>query len=194
MSSHPENPLVSGRGGLQMPSLGLATWTMGADPTKRSEEVRALKLGIELGMMLIDTAENYADGGSEKIVGEAVASCRDEVVLVTKIHPTKATRQGTIRYAERSLRYLGTDRIDLYLLHDRPEHPAEETLIAFERLREDGKILHYGVSNHDLALMQEWEKLPLGRNVCCNQLRYALTHRALEREILPWCESIPIQV
>ena len=156
--------------------------------------MRALQFGLDLGLNLIDTAEMYGDGGSEKVVGEAIKGRRDEVVLVTKIQPHKADAKGTIEYAERSLRYLGTDYVDLYLLHDKPAFPAEETLEAFERLKSDGKIRHYGVSNHDLALMQEWEQLTLGRNVACNQLRYALTHRALEGEILPWCEEHDIAV
>ena len=194
MSNTNENPLVKSRGGLQMPSLGLGSWMMGMDPAKRAEEVKALKLGIDLGMTLIDTAENYADGGSEKVVGEAIANCRDDVMVVTKIHPSKADRKGTIEYAERSLRYLRTDHIDLYLLHDRPEYPAEETLEALESLKQAGKILHYGISNHDLSLMRDWEELPLGTNVASNQLRYALTNRALEREILPWCVEHDISI
>ena len=189
MTTPVDNPLVKARGGLELPSLGLGTWMMGMDPSNRADEVAALQLGMDLGLNLIDTAENYGDGGSEKVVGEAIKGRRDEVVLVTKVHPTKATRQGTFDYCERSLELMGTDRIDLYLLHDEPVHPLEETLESLERLKGDGKILHYGVSNFPLQVMQECEKLDLGSNVACNQLRYALTHRALEREILPWCEE-----
>ena len=156
------------------------------DPADRTDEVKALRLGIDLGMNLLDTAEMYGEGGSEEVVAEAVEHCRDEVVIVTKIRPPKATRHGTVEYAERSLRLLDTDRIDLYLLHDQPVHPLEETLEAFEGLKRDGKILHYGVSNFDLDHLQRSEGLGLGPNVACNQLRYALTHRALEGEILPW--------
>ncbi len=189
-----DNPRVKARGGLELPSLGLGTWMMGMDPSKRVDEVAALRLGMDLGLTLIDTAENYGDGGSEKVVGEAIKGRRDEVVVVTKVHPTKATRQGTFDYCERSLELMGTDHIDLYLLHDEPVHPLEETLESLERLKQDGKVLHYGVSNFPLEVMRECETLDLGPNVACNQLRYALTHRALEREILPWCEEKDIAI
>ena len=189
-----QNPIVEARGGLKMPSLGLGSWMMGMDPAKKAEEVKALQYGLDLGLNLIDTAEMYGDGGSEKVVGEAIKGRRDNVTLVTKIQPHKANAQGIRDYVDRSLGYLGTDYIDLYLLHDRPAFPAEEILEAFEELKEQGKILHYGVSNHDLGLMQEWEELSLGKSVECNQLRYALTHRALESEILPWCEDNNIAI
>ena len=183
------NPLVTARGGLALPSLGLGTWLMGMESSKRADEVAALRLGMDLGMTLIDTAEMYGDGGSEEVVGEAIEGRRDEVVIVTKVGPKKASRQGTLDNCEQSLKHLGTDRIDLYLLHDQPVHALEETLESLDRLKQDGKILHYGVSNFTLDLMQECESLDLGVNVACNQLRYALTHRALECEILPWCEE-----
>ena len=194
MTTPTHNPTAKARGGLELPSLGLGTWMMGVDPSNRKAEIEALKLGMDLGLGLIDTAENYGDGGSELIVGEAIEGRRDEVVLVTKVGPTKASKQGTLDNAEASLKRLGTDRIDLYLLHDAPSHSLEDTLTSLERLKADGKILHYGVSNFDLALMQDCESLALGANVACNQLRYALTHRALEADILPWCESHGIAV
>ena len=179
MSDAPHNPIVKARDGLEMPSLGLGTWMMGMDPSKRADEAAALNLGLDLGMTLIDTAENYGDGGSERVVGEAIRGRRDEVVVVTKVRPGKASRSGTIESAEQSLERLGTDRIDLLLLHGQPTHPLEETLEAFETLEREGKIRHYGVSNFDMPLMQALEDTPLGVNVGCNQLRYALTHRAL---------------
>jgi diketogulonate reductase-like aldo/keto reductase len=194
MATSNRNPAVKARGGLELPSLGLGTWLMGEQPQNQKAEVDALQRGMDLGVGLIDTAENYADGGSELVVGEAIKGRRDEVVIVTKVGPTKASKQGTLDNAEASLKRLGTDRIDLYLLHDEPEHPLEDTLESFERLKSDGKILHYGVSNFDLALMQKCETLELGANVECNQLRYALTHRALEAEILPLCEASQIAV
>ena len=194
MSDTPHNPTAKARDGLEMPSLGLGTWMMGMDPSKRTDEVAALNLGMDLGMTLIDTAENYGDGGSERVVGEAIRDRRDEVVLVTKVRPAKASRSGTIESAEQSLECLGTDRIDLLLLHGQPTHPLEETLEAFEVLERDGKVRHYGVSNFDMPLMHALEDTPLGVNVGCNQVRYALTHRALEREILPWCEARQISI
>ena len=188
------NPTVSARGGLALPSLGLGTWLMGMEPSKRADEVAALRLGMDLGMTLIDTAENYGDGGSEEVVGEAIKGRRDEVVIVTKVGPEKATRPGTLDNCERSLKRLGTDRIDLYLLHDQPVHALDDTLGSLQQLKDDGKILHYGVSNFHLDLMRQCESLTLGANVGCNQLRYALTHRALERDILPWCEQSNIAI
>ena len=188
------NPLVKARGGLTMPSLGLGTWLMGEDSSKRAGEVAALELGMDLGMTLIDTAENYADGGSERVVGEAIKGRRDEVVVVTKVHPTKASRQGTLDKCEQSLERLGTDRIDLYLLHGQPVYPLDETLESLDRLKQAGKILYYGISNFTLEQMKDCESRELGQTVACNQLRYALTHRALEREILPWCEDKDIAI
>ena len=170
-----------------MPSLGLGTWQMGMDSTSRRDEVAALQLGIDLGMTLLDTAEVYGDGGSESVVGEAIRGRRDEVVLVTKVGPQKASRQGTLDNCDASLKRLGTDYLDLYLLHDVPVHDLDETLESFERLKNAGKIRHYGVSNFNLDLMNDLQSRVFGTHVACNQLRYALTHRALEREILPWC-------
>ena len=194
MRELPDNPLTRARDGLELPSLGLGTWMMGMDATKRSDEVAALRLGLDLGMTLIDTAENYGDGGSEQVVGEAIQGRRDEVVLVTKVRPDKASRAGAIQSTEESLRRLGTDCIDLLLLHDPPKLPLGETLEAFETLKREGKIRHHGVSNFDAPLMHELEQTPLGSHVGCNQLRYALTHRALEDEILPWCEAREIAI
>ena len=167
---------------------------MGEDPARRTDEVAALNLGIDLGMTVVDTAEAYADGGSERIVGKAIASRRDDVFLVTKVRSRNASRHKTIECAERSLRRLGTDRIDLYLLHDVPQHPLEATFEAFEELKVAGKVLHYGVSNFDTDLMRESEELPFGEGVACNQLRYALSQRALEHTVLPWCEAHEIAI
>lgn len=187
MADAKNNPEAAARGGLQLPSLGLGTWLMGVEAVNRKAEVAALRLGLDLGLGLIDTAENYADGGSERVVGEAIKGRRDEVILVTKVGPTKASKQGTLENCENSLRRLGTDHIDLYLLHDQPTYPLEDTLESLDKLKCDGKIKHFGVSNFDLELMRGCEALELGSQVACNQLRYALTHRALEREMLPWC-------
>ncbi|MBS38351.1 MAG: hypothetical protein CMO26_20810 [Thiotrichales bacterium] len=188
------NSLVKARGGLELPALGLGTWLMGMPDSDSKREIEALKLGMDLGLSLIDTAEMYGDGGSEEVVGEAIKGRRDEITLVTKVGPSKASRQGTLDNAEASLRRLGTDRIDLYLLHDQPVHPLEDTLESFDRLKQQGKILHYGVSNFHIGLMNEAEDLPHGGGIACNQLRYALSHRALEAEILPWCEDHDIAI
>ena len=186
------NRLVRSRGGLEMPALGMGAWQIGMDAAKRKDEIAALQLGLDLGMTLIDTAEIYGDGGSEEVVGEAIAGRRDEVVVVTKVHPTTADR--TIERGEASLRRLNIDCIDLYLLHDKPIHPLEATLEALDRLKQDGKILHYGVSNFDTDLMRECEALSLGPNVESNQLRYSLGHRGLEHELLGWCEQHQISI
>ena len=195
MSEAPSNHrVVSGRGGLRMPALGLGTWQMGADPARRSDEVAAIQLGLDLGMTLIDSAEAYADGGSERVIGEAIAARRDEVFVVTKVREGNASRRKTVECAEQSLRRLRTDHIDLYLLHDEPKHPLQETYEAFEELRVAGKVLHYGVSNFHMELLRQSEQTRFGENVACNQLKYALSHRALEETILPWCDSNAVSI
>jgi diketogulonate reductase-like aldo/keto reductase len=177
-----------------MPVLGQGTWQMGVDETERPREVGALRLGLDLGMTLIDTAEMYADGGAEEVVGEALRGRRDEVFLVSKVLPKNASREGTVRAAERSLRRLGTDRIDLYLLHWESKTPLAETLEAFTRLREAGKIRHYGLSNFDRDLMQEAESLPGGAAVAADQVLYHLGKRGLEARLLPWCAERGVTV
>lgn len=178
---------VKGNGGLTMPVLGQGTWMMGQDRRARDAEARALRLGLDLGMTLLDTAEMYADGGSEEVVGEAIAGRRDGVFLVSKVLPQNASRPGTIRAAERSLRRMGTDRMDLYLLHWPGSHPLEETLEAFVRLREGGKILHYGVSNFDTVETGRAMDLPGGPGIAANQVFYNLARRGIERNLIPWC-------
>jgi diketogulonate reductase-like aldo/keto reductase len=175
--------------GSEMPVLGQGTWNMGEDPGARREEVAALRLGLELGMCLIDTAEMYGEGGAEEVVGEAIAGRRDEVFLVSKVYPHNAGRSGVQAACERSLRRLGTERIDLYLLHWRGNVPIEETLEAFVRLREQGKIGDFGVSNFDLDDMLEAAALPGGELVASNQVLYNLTQRGVEWELLPWCRE-----
>ncbi|PYT09689.1 MAG: oxidoreductase [Acidobacteria bacterium] len=178
---------VRSRTGAEMPVLGQGTWEMGEDPRRRREEIEALRLGLDLGMSLIDTAEMYADGGAERIVGEAVRGRRHEVFLVSKVLPENASLEGTIRAAERSLKRLRTDSLDLYLLHWESSHPLEETLAGFERLIADGKIRHYGVSNIDLQGLQRAETLPGGGRIACDQVYYNLSRRGIERKLLPWC-------
>lgn len=175
--------------GNEMPVLGQGTWYMGEDPAARRDEVAALRLGMELGMTLIDTAEMYGEGGAEEVVGEAIAGRRDEVFIVSKVYPHNADRAGVQAACERSLRRLGTERIDLYLLHWRGSVPLAETLEAFVRLREQGKIGDFGVSNFDLDDMQEAAALPGGDLIATDQVLYNLTQRGIEWDLLPWCRE-----
>ncbi len=186
--------LTTARSGLELPVLGQGTWRMGEDPRRRADEVAALSLGLDLGMNLIDTAEMYADGGAEKITAEAIQGRRDEVVLVSKVLPQNASLAGTLRAAEASLERLRTDRIDLYLLHWSGSHPLEGTLEAFERLVEQGKILHYGVSNFDPTEMERAEELPGGSAIASNQVLYSIEKRGIEFRLLPWCREKKIAV
>jgi len=177
-----------------IPVLGQGTWYMGEDGRDRAREVAALRLGLDLGLTLIDTAEMYADGGAEEVVAEAIAGRRDEVFLVSKVLPQNASRRGTIAACERSLRRLGTDRIDLYLLHWRGSPDFGETVEAFDTLVRDGKIRHWGVSNLDLADMEELLEVPGGEAVQTDQLLYNLTRRGIEYDLKPWLRErgIPI--
>jgi diketogulonate reductase-like aldo/keto reductase len=180
--------------GEKVPVLGQGTWHMGEDPKKRAHEIAALRLGIKYGMTLIDTAEMYGDGAAEELIGEAIEGRRKEVFLVSKVLPHHATRIGTIDACERSLLRLGTDHLDLYLLHWRGSAPLEETLAGFADLKRAGKIRYWGVSNFDTADMEELVSLPGGREVATNQVLYNLTRRGIEYDLLPWCEqrNIPI--
>jgi diketogulonate reductase-like aldo/keto reductase len=178
--------LPSGR---TIPVLGQGTWNMGEDPSARGAEVAALRLGLDLGMSLIDTAEMYGEGGAEEVVGEAIAGRRDEVYLVSKVYPHNASRAGVLAACERSLKRLEVDCIDLYLLHWRGSVPLAETLEAFARLREQGKIRDYGVSNFDLDDMQEAVGLTGGDVVATDQVLYNLAQRGIEWDLLPWCRA-----
>lgn len=180
--------------GEALPVLGQGTWMMGEDARRRGEEAAALKLGIDLGLTLIDTAEMYADGGAEEVVREAVAGRRDEVFIVSKVLPSNASRRGVETACERSLARLGTDRIDLYLLHWRGSVPLGETVEAFEALRDAGKIRHWGVSNFDIDDMTELDGLAAGDRVACNQVLYNLGRRGIEYDLLPWCRGRGIPV
>ncbi|MCE8049933.1 aldo/keto reductase [Halomonas daqingensis] len=170
---------------LELPAIGQGTWYMGEGLAPRSDEVRALQQGLELGLTLIDTAEMYADGGAEEVVGEALAGRRDQAFLVSKVYPWNAGRDSAIDACERSLRRLGTDHLDLYLLHWPGSIPLEETLEAFERLREQGKIRRYGVSNFDVDELESLTTLPGGRECAVNQVLYHLGSRGIEHALRP---------
>ncbi|MGQ7956951.1 aldo/keto reductase [Pseudomonas sp. SP16.1] len=168
--------------GVQVPVIGQGTWRMGEDRRQRAREVAALREGLELGLRLIDTAEMYGEGGAEEVVGEAIAGLRERVFLVSKVYPHNASRSGVQQACERSLRRLGCERIDLYLLHWRGQHPLAETVEGFERLREQGKIGAWGVSNFDLD-----DLLELDQATCAtNQVLYNLEARGIEYDLLPW--------
>ncbi|WP_020204276.1 MULTISPECIES: aldo/keto reductase [Cupriavidus] len=173
-------------GGETVPALGMGTWNMGEKPAARAEELATLRLGLDLGLRLIDTAEMYGEGRSEALVGEAIAGRRDEVFLVSKVYPHNAGRKDAVAACERSLRRLGTDRIDLYLLHWRGGVPLAETVAAFQALRQAGKIRHFGVSNLDLGDMEALWRVPGGEQTAVNQLLYNLTRRGIEWDLLPW--------
>jgi diketogulonate reductase-like aldo/keto reductase len=183
--------LPSGR---SIPVLGQGTWRMGEDRAKRPAEIAALCLGLDLGMTLIDTAEMYAEGGAEEVVAEAVAGRRTEVVLVSKVYPHNATRQGAVEACGRSLRRLRTDYLDLYLLHWRGSVPLSETLEAFRSLKQAGKIRDYGISNFDQSDMEEASALPGGEEIATDQVLYNLNHRGIEWDLLPWCRARGIPV
>ena len=180
--------------GKSVSAFGLGTWHFGEDRGKRTEEIATLRLGLDLGSTLIDTAEMYGEGRSEELVAEAIEGRRDQVFLVSKVYPHNASRKDAVAACERSLARLRTDRIDLYLLHWRGNVPLAETIEAFVALQKAGKIHHFGVSNLDLADMQELWSVPGGPAVATNQLLYNLSRRGIEWDLLPWLRErrIPI--
>lgn len=176
-----------------VPALGQGTWKMGDNARHKADEIAALRLGLDLGMTLIDTAEMYANGGSEEMVGEAIADRRDEVFLVSKVWPGSASRKGTLAACADSLKRLKTDRLDLYLLHWPSRYPIADTVAAFEELKAQGKIRHWGVSNFDVKQMEEVLAAG-GTSVATNQVLYNLTRRGIEFDLLPWqkAHGVPI--
>src|SRR5581483_7635451 len=180
--------------GEAVPALGLGTWRYGEDWARRVEEIATIMLSLDLGMTLIDTAEMYGEGLSESLIGEALAGQRDRAFLVTKVYPHNASRKGAVAACERSLKRLRTDRIDLYLLHWRGSIPLAETIEAFESLRNAGKVRHFGVSNLDLADMQELWSVPGGKHVEANQLLYNLSRRGIEYDLLHWLRQHRVAV
>ena len=180
--------------GTEMPALGQGTWHMGERSSVAKAEVAALKLGIELGVTLIDTAEMYGNGGAEEMVANAAEGLRDDLFIVSKVYPHNASRTGVPEACERSLKRLNTDRIDLYLLHWRGSHRLAETVEAFETLRAEGKIRNWGVSNFDAGDMQEVARLPGGAHCASNQVLYHVGSRGIEYDLLPWCREHKVPV
>ncbi len=175
--------------GTDVPALGQGTWHMGENGRLAKQEVAALKLGIELGVTLIDSAEMYGSGGAEQLVGEAIVGKRDGLFIVSKVLPSNASLAGTIAACERSLKRMRIDCIDLYLLHWPGSHPLAETVEAFGKLRDAGKIRYWGVSNFDTAEMERLAKLPTGGACATNQVLYNPDTRGIEFDLLPWCSA-----
>jgi diketogulonate reductase-like aldo/keto reductase len=178
--------------GRKVPTIGQGTWHL--EEGDATAALAALRRGIDLGMTHIDTAELYGSGKAEAIVGKAIAGRRDDVYLVSKVLPSNASRDGTQRACERSLRHLGTDRLDCYLLHWPGQHLLEDTFEAFERLREQGKISSWGVSNFDEDELARALAIAGPRRIACNQVLYHLTERGIEHAVLPFCEANEIAV
>lgn len=177
-----------------VPALGLGTWYLGENPNRRPQEIAALRLAVDLGMTVIDTAEMYGDGAAERLVGEAIHGRRNEVFLVSKVLPSHSTRELTLAACAASLGRLRTDHLDVYLLHWRGSTPLSETVDAFTHLVETGQIRQWGVSNFDMNDMKELLSTRGGSAVSCNQVLYNLSRRGIEFDLLPWCRDhgIPI--
>ena len=181
--------LVTFSDGTTVPVLGQGTWEIGDDPARRDEEQAALARGIDLGLTVIDTAELYGDGRSERLVGEVIAGRRDEVFLVSKVRPENASEMKMMLACEKSLERLGVDRIDLYLLHWEGRVPLEETVDAFQELVDEGMIARWGVSNLDLRAMERLIDIDGGNDCAANQLLYNLGSRGVEFDLLPWMQA-----
>lgn len=180
-------------GGEKVPALGLGTWKMGESARARKQEIAAVRFAIELGYRLIDTAEMYGEGGAEEVVGAALAEAltartvrREDLFIVSKVYPHNASRQGAVAACERSLERLGLDRIDLYLLHWRGQHPLSATIDGFEALEAAGRIRHWGVSNFDRDDMEELWRTRGGGACAVNQVYYSASERGVEFDLLPW--------
>jgi diketogulonate reductase-like aldo/keto reductase len=185
---------VALRNGVRVAALGLGTWRMGEDVRQRAQEVRALATGIDLGATLIDTAEMYGSGRAEEVVAGAIKGRRDGINLVSKVLPQNASRAGTVKACEASLKRLKTDRIDLYLLHWRGSVPFAETMAGFDDLMQAGKILGFGVSNLDLKEMQEWLAVSRADKTLVDQVKYSIDSRGVDFDLLPWCLDRKIAV
>nr|WP_154928231.1 aldo/keto reductase [Pantoea agglomerans] len=181
-------------GHVSLPVIGQSSWFMGENPSQRAREVAALQAGLDCGLRLIDTAEMYADGGAEDVVGEALRGRRDQALLVSKVYPWNAGHSDAIEACERSLRRLQTDYLDLYLLHWRGNIPLEETLRAMETLQQQGKIRFWGVSNFDTDDMADLWDEPNGEHCATNQVLYHLASRGIEFDLLPACQQRGVPV
>ena len=178
--------------GRDLPVIGQGTWYLERSP--RQAAIAALRRGLDLGMNHVDTAELYGSGAVEEIVGEAIAGRRDEIFLVSKVMPQNASRQGTIAACEASLKRLGTDRLDCYLLHWRGRHRLADTIAAFEELVEAGKILSWGLSNFDAQHLETAQEIAGAGRIACNQVLYHLRERGIEHAVIPWCEAHDVAV
>ena len=180
--------------GVAVPVLGQGTWHFGEDPARRDEEIESLRRGLDLGMTLIDTAEMYGDGAAEDLIGEAIEGRRDEVFLVSKVLPHHATFDGTVAACKASRKRLQTEWLDLYLLHWRGNIPLAETVAAFEALKAEGAIRHWGVSNFDIGDMEDLVVVEGGENVETDQVLYNLVRRGIEYDLIPWAdeEELPL--
>jgi diketogulonate reductase-like aldo/keto reductase len=188
--------MVTFPGNTELPSLALGTWRMGEVAARRKREVAAVRAAIEMGWRVIDTAEMYGEGGAEAVVGEALAAAlrsgavaRDELFVVSKVYPHNAGARAAVAACERSLQRLGLEHLDCYLLHWRGSVPLAETVAAFERLRERGRIRSWGVSNFDVADMAELFALPEGDRCATNQVYYSLTARGPGFDLVPWLQQ-----
>lgn len=180
--------------GTTVPALGMGTWMMGESLQRREEEIATLRRGLDLGLGLIDTAEMYGEGASEALVGEAIRGRRDAVFLVSKVYPHNASATAMPKACEASLRRLGVECLDLYLLHWSGRVPIEETVQAFEKLQAQGKILRWGVSNLDMGEMRALSAAPGGNAVATDQVLYNLSRRGIEWDLLPWCRQRGVPV
>ena len=180
--------------GRAVPALGQGTWNIGDSAATRKAEIATLRRGIDCGMTLIDTAEMYGSGRSETLVGEAIAGLRERVYLVSKVLPSNASLEGTVKACEASLKRLQVETIDLYLLHWRGRYPLRDTAKAFERLLEQGKIRAWGVSNFDVDDMVELFDVSGGSSCAVNQVLYNPEHRGIEFDLLPWCRKRHVTV
>jgi diketogulonate reductase-like aldo/keto reductase len=178
--------------GVAVPVIGQGTWML--ERSDRRSALAALRRGLELGLLHVDTAELYGNGSVEELVGEVIASRRDEIYLVSKVLPTNASTAGTIAACERSLRRLRTDRLDCYLLHWPGSHPIADTIAGFEHLRRDGKIRAWGVSNFGVEELAEAATVAGAARIACNQVLYHLEERSIEHEVIPWCEAHGVAV
>jgi diketogulonate reductase-like aldo/keto reductase len=177
---------------IEVPVLGQGTWYI--DNADRGSAIAALRRGLDLGLTHIDTAEMYGSGAAEEVVAEAVAGRREEVFLVSKVLPQNASQKGTIAACDRSLARLRTDRLDCYLLHWPGRHPLAETIAAFERLRQAGKISSWGVSNFDVPDLEKVIQIAGEGHLVCNQVLYHLSERAIEHAVIPWCDRHGVAV